>query len=405
MIADFKLFLVSTFFFTIFLIPIWLESLGANTAYQFFFYPLFIVFFRKEIQIPSPLIILGIFMYSSILIISIFINDHYVHFIDRRFISFVIFISMFFLTFVRFNQDHIIAFKFSLIVAALIDLIPSLIEAFQIGLGNLSGLSKFTIADGGTRYGFVYLMAFWVSFLFKADNNYFKILKYLILLLMILGILLTFNRSSFLALILSIFFYFLYYVFFGNESIKRKVYSLLFALLISSLFIVFVLSFAPYLFTFFEIFLLKPIIDGSILNFAPSSKITYVSQWSSEGYRIFIYSEIMDFVSNNLFLGSGFLGVWILFDELSGSAHGQYQDVIFRTGIIGSLYYFFIITLICKELFKSKHTELFWGFFAILIFSFFNESFALGTGKFILAFLLAICFQKDLIIRSTGREN
>ena len=127
--------------------------------------------------------------------------------------------------------------------------------------------------------------------------------------------------------------------------------------------------------------------------------INYVSLYDSAGYRLYIWNLIYQFILLNPFSGSGYLGVWILLSDLSGSAHGQFQDIFFRVGIIGSLYFGLILFFILNKLFVNKQFELFWGFSSILIFSLFNETFSLGTGKFILAFLIAICFQKGLMYK------
>ena len=44
--------------------------------------------------------------------------------------------------------------------------------------------------------------------------------------------------------------------------------------------------------------------------------------------------KIIEFVSSNPIFGSGYLGIWILFEDKVGSAHGQLNDILFRTGII-----------------------------------------------------------------------
>lgn len=48
---------------------------------------------------------------------------------------------------------------------------------------------------------------------------------------------------------------------------------------------------------------------------------------SSEGWRVYMFHIISDFVFNNPITGSGFIGSWILFYDYSGSAHNQYLDV------------------------------------------------------------------------------
>ena len=56
---------------------------------------------------------------------------------------------------------------------------------------------------------------------------------------------------------------------------------------------------------------------------------------SSEGFRIFLIQTIISYIGSWPLTGSGFMGIWILFEDRVGSAHGQFNDVLFRTGIIG----------------------------------------------------------------------
>ena len=111
------------------------------------------------------------------------------------------------------------------------------------------------------------------------------------------------------------------------------------------------------------------------------------------GYRIIIFKEIANFVADNPFTGSGFLGCWIMFDNLSCSAHSQYTDILFRTGLFGFSIYIYILFRIGKYL-RATNRDLFYGFIAILIYGFFQETFKLSNGAFILSFLAGMTYDK-----------
>ena len=119
-----------------------------------------------------------------------------------------------------------------------------------------------------------------------------------------------------------------------------------------------------------------------------------VNRNTSEGYRIYMVSKIKDFVFENPLTGSGFLGVWIMFDEIKGSAHSQYLDVLFRLGIVGFFFYLYIIFKILKFLY-TKDKGLFLGFFGMLFYGFLHETFKLSQGAFIFAFLYAMYDQRE----------
>ena len=113
---------------------------------------------------------------------------------------------------------------------------------------------------------------------------------------------------------------------------------------------------------------------------------------SSMGYRSFILKKVLNFVAFNPVTGSGFLGCWIMFESFSCETHNQYSDVLFRTGIFGFCFYIYILFIIFKYL-NAKHKDLFFGFIAVLIFSFFHLTFKLSHGGFMLSFLIAMAFK------------
>ena len=103
----------------------------------------------------------------------------------------------------------------------------------------------------------------------------------------------------------------------------------------------------------------------------------------------------------NPFTGSGFLGCWVLNISLNPliytsncSAHSQYADVFFRTGFLGFCVYIYILYRVLKYL-KNSNRDLFFGFIAILIYSFVHETFKLSHGAFILTFFIGMTFNKN----------
>jgi len=102
-----------------------------------------------------------------------------------------------------------------------------------------------------------------------------------------------------------------------------------------------------------------------------------------------LLSKILNYVFSHPFTGSGFLGCWIMFENLQCSAHNQYADVLFRVGFIGFLIYIYILFKILKFL-KIYHKDLFFGLTGVIIYGFFHETFKLSQGAFILTFLIGM---------------
>jgi O-antigen ligase len=123
-----------------------------------------------------------------------------------------------------------------------------------------------------------------------------------------------------------------------------------------------------------------------------ASAYDFNSTETSEGYRVAMFYKVIEFISHNSFLGSGYLGVWILFDNLSGSAHNQYLDILFWTGILGFSAYVFLIQYLLQFLYL-REPGLFWGVIGILIYGLVHETFKLSHGAFILVFLFGMMVQ------------
>ncbi|OSO90601.1 hypothetical protein B7O87_09275 [Cylindrospermopsis raciborskii CENA303] len=108
---------------------------------------------------------------------------------------------------------------------------------------------------------------------------------------------------------------------------------------------------------------------------------------TSEGARIAIWSLAFDFVLQNPFTGSGFLGVWVLSDW-SGSAHNEFVDRLTRLGLFGFLLYLLLLWKIFESLLKT-YPLLALGFLSILIYSFFHETFSQSQAAVLFSLLMA----------------
>ena len=132
------------------------------------------------------------------------------------------------------------------------------------------------------------------------------------------------------------------------------------------------------------------VVEGNFYN-----EIINSNPADSLGYRSVMLKEIFNFVVDNPFTGSGFLGCWVMFESLDCSAHNQYADVLFRTGLFGFFIYIYLLFRVLKYL-RTTNRDLFFGLVGILIYGIVHETFKLSHGGFILAFLVSMTFEKNI---------
>ncbi len=375
------LFIFYIIIFSVFLIP-YSISTGLSANYSFILFPLLIILISGKIKIPSENIIIFILFFSFILLIGIIYQFELFIYLDRRLISFLIFMTMFAYVVIDIDKDKIDSFKIAVVLIVLYFVI-SKIGNFFIYTEAEKGNLKFYV--GSSRYGFVYLLAFWIVYFYKPESKLVSILKTFAILLILSGIFITYSRTTILSFLLS-FGLFYFSVLFQND--KKFFKKLFFFFLIPLILIALLISlekiftdtynyFSDTLFTYFSI-------DGWLNFFERLSDFK-----TSVGFRVFLLGKIIDYVSLNPFTGSGFLGCWIMFDDLKCSAHNQYADVLFRTGFVGFYIYLYILYKIFIYL-RQNHQDLFYGFVSILLYGLFHETFKMSQGAFILSFIIGM---------------
>src|SRR4029078_2741641 len=179
--------------------------------------------------------------------------------------------------------------------------------------------------------------------------------RYPVLLVLLAGLVLTLSRSS----IVSLFVDFLLFAVVKHGNLLRRLSAR--ALLNGVATIVGIIAFGlilfwlfPVAFQFFDVRLLSFLTnEGDVVTALNSRE-------SSEGARVYIAMNVIEFVIRNPFTGSGYLGVWTMPGLPAGSAHGRYMDVLFRTGPIGFLCYLSIFYAVLRYLRRGQEA-LFWG--------------------------------------------
>jgi O-antigen ligase len=372
-----KLFLV--LLFTIFFVKysIVIENQGVSINYLFFFFPIVTWLIKENFFVPPPEILLILLLYILIYFISVLFNINSNLKINSLF-SFLIFINIFIFSFIKFNKDLINMFKISVVLISVLYSLDSVISLFS----NTDPSINIKNITGSQRYGFILIFAFWTLFLSKTNDS-FKTVKFILLAILIIGIILTFSRATIFSIILTFLIFIIFFMKKKNYIFQIKNIIYFFSFLCLSIIVIslnlefFKLIYNFYLFSFLN-----------IINFN-SLVIEDPSTLQRLNIYYFIYNYIFNTNTNQMLFGSGFLGVWISSIDLVNSAHNQYLDVLFRTGVLGLLLYLLLLFRILIFL-KKYDLSLFIGFVGVLVFGLFNETFKESQGSFLLSFLLGM---------------
>lgn len=380
-----------TLVFCFFLLPYSFDVGGDGVSgnYLFFLFPALAICFSKKIYLPGKHIGIIVVLYVLIFAVACIYQYQYIKFIDRRIVSFLLFMSMFLFMGMKIDEDMIRCFKAAIFLATIFHAIFSINQYLSLGGTEIGAAAKGAV--GSQRYGFVYVMAIWIAAHWAPTRKLFLFLKYAAILTLLVGLLLTFSRSGVVAIIGSCL---IFLVVKASNNMKlgilfnrNKLASLTVMFLSCVILYQAISALFPFAVDFYwqRLFSLETPLGAAVYDFNNPE--------ASEGFRVFMMKMIAGFVFHNPLTGSGYLGSWILFDNLSGSAHNQYLDVLFRTGIIGFCAYLWLLYRLLLFL-KLKEPSLFWGVVGVLIYGLFHETFKLSQGAFILSFMLGMMVQK-----------
>ena len=388
-----KLFFIIFFMFFLFPFSFSLNNSGVSANYSFILFPIFIILLKRSIKIPDAYIIMIILLYSLIFLVSIIYQSEYFEYLDRRVFSFFIFMTIFSYVTIKIDHDMIEAFKIAIILIVFCIIfykINSFIFYTNQEIMNLKAVV------GSQRYGFIYLFAFWITVFYQPHLKTLNIIKIACIFLIIVGLILTYSRASIMGLMGSFVFYF-----FNSIYYNKSRFLILFLSIIVSIVIVITLqlsfprAFGYFFHGIFSLFTKEGILE--LINRLNDSG-------SSEGFRFALVGNILKFLALNPFTGSGFLGCWVMYDNLSCSAHGQFNDVIFRVGIFGFCAYLFLLFRILKYLY-SAHRDLFFSLIGALIYGLFHETFKLSQGAFVLTFMIGMMVSSRDNIKISGKSD
>lgn len=377
--------------FIFFLVPISTTD-GLSINYLFALFPM-IYFIMTKKNFKDPTMVFKILILLAVLIFALafLYQDNFYQYAYRRLISFFLFMSIFLYCFIEYNNNLLQSFKYAIVQFSVLCTIYMfyLFYLFQTGYVEGVDLKDFV---GTQRIGFIFVFAFWIACSLSYEKHGLR--KYMFMLFVIIisiGILLTFSRSSIVALSSSLL------IFLVDSILRKKVTISKIVTFLKLLFLIFVIL------ILFNIFL-EPIVDRFIALFFGHNIVEEAQNSdASAGIRFIIWSKILDFVANNPLTGSGFLGVWTIYTDI-GSSHNQYMDILLRTGIV--YFFIFILVLINLVYFLYKYERyMFYGFMGFIIYGLFHETFKESQGAFVLAFLFGWMAQMIRKNRNFRRCN
>jgi hypothetical protein len=368
------------------LLPLSIAGLSVN--YIFAVIPLGLLILGRQLKRLTADVVLFICGCTLVFALGSLYQIELSEFFGRRIVSFVLFISIFSLCFVKISQQQFTSFKLAVVIAAILISLRAL--AMFVGLGSDAQAFESKDIVGSQRYGFVYVLAFWIVWF---DRVIFKqrFVRLLILSELALGISLTFSRASIVAFAVTTIVAVVYEAMLNRQFFLMAVKRLVAGVVLLAILTGVIYLFAPIIFEFVYVRLIDYADSGGMLDSFGDSE-------TSEGARLFIWGEIFSFVLANPITGSGFLGVWILnlFGDFSGSAHSQYFDIFFRLGPLLFFWYIYYLVQVARYL-RKIDTGMFVGFIGVLVFGIFHETFKESHGAFILAMLLALSIRRDLL--------
>lgn len=371
--------------FFLFLYPVSYEDstgTGLSVNYSFVLLPVLWVLSRGAFKRPPPVVVVSLVVFT--LVFWLALAFHADEAPIRRVVSFGIFMTVFAFALVTIDEDAIRAFKQAVVGISILFSFTSLYAFVRLDpLGDTFAAKN---AVGWQRFGFIYIVAAWLTYWSTPRTRARIIAKYAALALLLAGLLLTFSRASIVALVGSVGLFALSRAARWMRRPSRRAVRT--ALLTAGAGIVLLLllnAALPTTFQYFRVRLVDYALDTAAIEAGLANRM------DSLGARLTVAREAVELVADRPLTGSGFLGVWILpnLAGVVGSAHNQYLDVFFRTGAVGFLVYLWLLGAVASNL-RATDEPLFWGLVGVFIFGFFHETFKESQGTCLLAFLVGM---------------
>jgi len=370
--------------FMAFLYPL-SSSGGVSINYSFALLPVGWMLLRGRVKMPPPVVVAAAIVYAFVLVAAIVLDGGAN--MARRLASFVVFMSLFAYSVIEVDTAMSRAFRRAVVIISVLFSLVAIYKGVALDLLALGYGAKDAI--GSQRFGFVYLMAFWLLVFHVPRTRLQFTGRFAALSVVTTGLLLTFSRASIVALVGSVLVFAVINVlrWLGRPT-KRGIATAFAAVTGVAVLLVLLQQTVPYVFQYADTYLVQYARDTVALREKLSDRT------DSFGTRAFIARRVAETVASSPLTGSGYLGVWILPDlaGIAGSAHNQYLDVLFRTGVLGGAAYGALLLFLLTRL-RPADRGLYWGMVAVLIYGMFHETFKESQGAALLAALIGIASE------------
>lgn len=369
--------------FLLFLYPVGVGEFSVN--YAFVLYPLAVAVSGQRFLRPPDFVVLGLLLFSLIFTIAVFTTFDAAGAPLHRPASYLVFLAIFAFSIVRITPEMVAAFKRAVIIISVY--FSSVAISKFVGLAALGPIHfEVKTALGSQRFGFIYIVAFWLAALDPVTTLRRKIFNYASLAVITAGLFLTFSRSSVVAVAGSVLLFTLMRLAYAvwRPTLSRW---LTIGLGVLAIGVAAALTFYvfPLTLEFYSYTLLGPLMDASLFQALGQSE-------SSEGIRVVRIAESIEYVLRYPLTGTGYLGIWAFSQSHAGSSHNQLLDTFIRVGFLGFAFYLLLLSRV--TLFLARHDRaLFWGMVGVLIYGLFHETFKESQGGFVLAFLIGMASE------------
>lgn len=380
------------FWFCICLYPINTSEFSIN--YLFMLTPLLCILFGGRLAKPITPIRLQILLSIAVFAVASIYQTNYYEDFFRRFISLILFLSIFSLSTFRLTSIHLNSFFFaSVIIACIISLI-SVYKLVAYGLVQSAFEAKDEV--GSQRYGFFLIFSFWVALgVIGTERQLGRMLLPFTLLLIFAGAVLTFSRATYVSMLFSLIIYLGIHE--GRFSILRVITLRSVAMLsfVGGLVYIAAEQLFPSIYLFVYERLIDFFVSGRVFDHIDDSE-------TSEGTRFRIWGAILNYVLMNPLTGSGFLGSWAIVQD-TGSAHNQYMDILLRQGFLGFGLFIILLWQVWRRLIRRSRL-LASAYGGILVYGFFHETIKEPIGGLLIAVLFGY-YSLGFDSRLKGNNN
>jgi hypothetical protein len=194
-----KMFLVALFSLFLYQYSININGDGISANYLYILFPAIIVLGGGELRWPSQNFRYAMILYILIFFLSTATQLQHIELLDRRLISFIIFMSIFLYMFIKIDSHMVSSFKLSVVFVSAFYSLKQVINYFLLDLASAGFQGKNIV--GSQRYGFVYILAIWILLHYFPQKKLLTILKFIGLTIILSGLVLTFSRSGIVAII------------------------------------------------------------------------------------------------------------------------------------------------------------------------------------------------------------